>query len=266
MANTTRKKRIKKIIIILIISAISFFIYYYFTEMRIEIGYTRGVRFLDDYSDYFDRTVLIRRTFIGTASIQVIHFRPGQRRLMLERIREDIKDSLKALIEEHGDVFYRYEISDDIRHVRIYETQGGPGRRVLINPDPDPGPISRIQSLLWLYHSVRLRDVVVGNGTGYTFDIILQMPSNVRFDNITSTSFRVLWDDMPGFPIYEISIDNGETWIEIHRRQIVEPWIDVEYTFLYLEPDTTYYVIIRARSGGGRVPVQAWVGEVRTLP
>jgi len=92
-----------------------------------------GMDLVADYQDYYFRAVY-RRGWINLGTGRVdsygIYFLPGQRGRMLGRIREDIINELDELIEEHGDIFYRYEISDDFRQVRIYVSVAtGDGRR-----------------------------------------------------------------------------------------------------------------------------------------
>ena len=72
---------------------------------------------------------------------------------MLERIKEDVDSDLKSIIEEHNDIFYKYEISDDFKLVYLYETPNGSGKSVFF--DLRPGTLSRIKSLIALYHSIK---------------------------------------------------------------------------------------------------------------
>ena len=163
--------RKKPIIIIGIILALLFFGYWTSWRFeRVNILANTSVRYLNDYQDYFHRTeVVFRRTLVGTtASRQIIYFSRGQRNRMLERIKEDVKYELASLIEEHSDIFYRYEISDDFTHIRIYETPGGIGRSGFF--DLRPSVIMRMHSLVGLYHSVRLRRSA-SIPSDYTFEI-----------------------------------------------------------------------------------------------
>jgi len=70
-----------------------------------------------------------------------------------EALGNSISDGGQELIEKHGDIFYKCEIRDDFRGVRIDETPGGIGRSGFV--DLRPGLINRIQHLIGLYHNVK---------------------------------------------------------------------------------------------------------------
>ena len=93
---------------------------------------------------------------------------------MREKIREDVTTALENLIEEHSDVFYRYEISDDFRQVRIYEASGIMdihNMDIHMRHELRIGIISRIRSLIGLYHSIKTGGPA-SMPTNFTFDII----------------------------------------------------------------------------------------------
>ena len=175
-ANAWTKK--KKIILGLCIIVFVILGYVYWTQWRIERISIPTNRFFEEYSDYFYRTRrVVGRTLVGTtAHSQIIYFKPGQRRQMIERVRQDIINELEKLITEHSDIFYRYEIDDDFRRVRIYEVQGldrvASSRRTL-GPDVN----QRISSLIVLYHNIR-----VGGRAGGFHQIVTFVPFGVDGD------------------------------------------------------------------------------------
>ena len=250
-------KRIVAIIIILAIIAAP----YYFTEMRINILAGETVKYLEDFRDYYIGSKQKGYSGLnGAINRQIIYFWPGQRKIMVEEIRKDIAESLETLITEYADSVDRYEVIDDYKQVLIYETNGGPGAGDLSSYG---GPISRIRSILCLYHGVKDRKEA-SIPTTFKFEIAYQMPSNVRFEDITSKSFRVQWDSIPGAYFYELSIDNGEKWIDVYRGTTENDRFKDGYTFRSLKPETTYHVLLRAHTPGRGIG-QAWSGSVRTL-
>jgi len=88
---------------------------------------------------------------------------------MLEKIKEDITYYLEKTVEEHGDIFYKYEISDDFKQVRIYEASGDIDRNK--HAEIDRGTLIRIQSLLGLYHSIKIGSSA-SMPTDFIFEII----------------------------------------------------------------------------------------------
>jgi len=70
------------------------------------------------------------------------------------------------IVKEYGDIYYKYEISDDFKQVRIYEASGNIDRqrRDQINLD-------RIHSLVALYHSIK-ENRTASIPTTFTINII----------------------------------------------------------------------------------------------
>jgi hypothetical protein len=109
--------------------------------------------YVEEYQDYYYRAEIKVIRFIATSVVKDVYFKPGQRKKMYKKIREDATNELEQLIVEYGDIFYKYEISDDFRQICIYETPGGIGRRGFF--DLRPGVINRIESLIGLYHNIK---------------------------------------------------------------------------------------------------------------
>jgi hypothetical protein len=139
-------------IIILVILGTLFFAYC--IVWRVDVLANVQVDYLNDYRDYYFTTrLVIRRTIVGTtAARQIIYFKPGQKGKMLNKIKSDVTNYLEELVEEYGYIFYKYEISDDFKRVKIYETPGSIGSSVLF--DLNPKLIRRIRSLTALYNSI----------------------------------------------------------------------------------------------------------------
>ena len=116
-----------------------------------------GGAYLEDYRGYYFIAVPRWRGLSwgqSRPSRKDVYFLPGQRGRMLERIREDIINELDEFIEEHGDIFYRYEISDDFRQMRLYAASGitdGGSRRGELGWEVS----ARIGTVLQLYHNIR---------------------------------------------------------------------------------------------------------------
>jgi len=171
------KTTAKKIIIITAVIGIiisSLLIYRYWTVWRfdrINLMANTQVTHLNDYRDYFYKVVFRPNTRPAPfgSSRHIIYFLPGQRQKMLERVEEDIIHLLDMLVGQYSHVFYKYEIIDDFRHVRIYETPWGIGRSGFFHLRP--GVIRRIQSLIGFYNSVRLGRPA-SMPTNFTFEII----------------------------------------------------------------------------------------------
>jgi hypothetical protein len=128
-----------------------------------------GVIDLDEYKDYYiaAKHKSVWAIITGSAGVTDVYFLPGQKKRMLEKIKEDVIYYLEKLIEEHGDVFYKYEISDDLWSVRIYETLGeidGDKRRNL-----GPKVNSRIGFLTILYHGISGIERPVGTDQALEF-------------------------------------------------------------------------------------------------
>jgi len=122
-----------------------------------------GQRLIDEYRQYYHRAVFRPNTMpspFGSSRHDVYFVRwSGQRARMVERIESDIHNELDELIERHSDIFYRYEISDDFRSVRIYETSSDIYYNWRWRSASEPGnTISRINSLIGLYHYIKEGD------------------------------------------------------------------------------------------------------------
>ena len=80
------------------------------------------------YKDYYlmtkDKKALLNLG-TGTPWNKVVYFLPFQRGRMREKIKEDVINYLEKLIEVYGDIFYKYEITDDFDRVYIYEVASG---------------------------------------------------------------------------------------------------------------------------------------------
>ena len=149
--------KIKKSIIIGVAILVLLFCVYW-VVWRVDIPVARGSRYLHEYEDYYYKTESILPLFsfnfgTGRAGRQIIYFKPGQKGKMLKQIKKDVNGYLEALIEEHGDIFYRYEINDDFKQARIYETPGSIDRRKRSELGPEVN--SRIGSLIGLYHNIK---------------------------------------------------------------------------------------------------------------
>jgi len=110
----------------------------------------------------------------GGARTKDVFFLPFQRERMLERIRADINNGLEALITEYGDIFYRYEIGDDFRQVRIYLAPQmcihvAPGQVCIPIPHELHSEVNyRFSSLIALYHNIN-----TGSGGGFQQNIVV---------------------------------------------------------------------------------------------
>lgn len=89
----------------------------------------------------------------GTVWIRDVCFLPGQKEKMLKRINEDVNNYLEKLIYKHGDIFYKYDISNDFRMVRIYKVSSDISRGW--HYDLEIEAYGRIAPLTWLYHDIK---------------------------------------------------------------------------------------------------------------
>jgi len=146
----------KKIIHIGICICILAGLYSYWTVWRFDrVDVTvMAHEIVEEYQDYYSKVrVKTVYGFIGYAFRTTIYFLPGQKEQMLEKIREEVSDELETLIKQHGDIFYKYEISDDFKQVRIYRTPGyiwGGGRHAL-----ESKVRNRIGILIELHHNIK---------------------------------------------------------------------------------------------------------------
>jgi len=144
----------KKIIILTLLIILPMQYFTYCALWRVDIAASTQVEYLSEYRQYYYATRSVNRwALFGYATRQIIYFKPGLKGKMVAKLKEDVTKSLEALIAEHGDIFYRYEISDDFMQVRIYEVSGGMGEYGFY--DVSPGTIKRIKSLIALYHSIK---------------------------------------------------------------------------------------------------------------
>ena len=150
-----RKKVI--LIIIAVIALLAFLAYWnVFRFERVRVS--GGQRLLAEYSDYYYKAVF-RTNRAGSlfgASWYNVYFLRGQRVGMVERIREDILAELEMFVEEYADAFYRYEISNDLRQVWIYETSDD-WRTIVgeVTTIHITSSTTRIQSLMGLYQNIK---------------------------------------------------------------------------------------------------------------
>ena len=98
--------------IVILISALLFNAYW--NEWRFERirVFSPGQQYVEEYEDHYHKAVVKPSTMpspFGSSSI-IIYFKPGQKEHMLEQIKRDVMNYLEKLIEEHGDVFYKYEL------------------------------------------------------------------------------------------------------------------------------------------------------------
>lgn len=121
------------------------------------------MNYIDEYQNYYFMSMYMKGLFQfgdGTIWIREVYFLPGQKEKILEKLKQDVNNYLEKLIEEHGDTYYKYEISDDFRTVRIYEASGYIDRSYDLGPkvrDYDLGSevSTRIESLIGLYHNIK---------------------------------------------------------------------------------------------------------------
>lgn len=142
----------------------------YWTQCRVDILASTKIKYLDDYRDYYFYTkVQTGMGFMQNISRQIIYFKPGLKEAMLEKIKEDVSGILETLVEQHSDIFYKYEISDDFTIVNLYVASSYYDEHRL--SDVESEAISRISSLMPLYHEVK-EGGTVASGEDYTFNII----------------------------------------------------------------------------------------------
>ena len=161
----TGKKIFRGVVVFAILSLV------YLIVWRVSMRASTSVIYLDDYRNYYFFTRFKPKTMPAPfgSSRQIIYFKPGQKGRMLKKIRKDVTGVLETLIEEHEDIFYKYEMSDDFSEVRIYETPDGIGRYGFDKIEPEV--MGRIQSLIGLYHNIKKGDSA-SQPTDYIFDII----------------------------------------------------------------------------------------------
>lgn len=140
------------IIILAILVSVSTLVYLYWTEWRVEkVRVTGGARrnYIEEYEDYYYKAKDGSGFF---NSYTDIYFKPGQKEKMLEKIKEDVINELEKRIAEFSNVYYKYEISDDFKQVRIYAALSYSERyerRDELNTGVNIG------SLIALYHNIK---------------------------------------------------------------------------------------------------------------
>ena len=164
-AKITGKKIISKMIMIIIILAVLYLAYC--TLWRVDIGTNI---YLINYRDYYYATKVVHKNSIiyGAVHRQIIYIKIGQKGKMLNKIKEDVINSLETMIKEHGDIFYKYEISDDFKRICVYEVS----EDVYNNRRDEVGRrLDGIRSLMGLHHSIKNPNDVSMFGD-YVLDII----------------------------------------------------------------------------------------------
>ena len=127
--------------------------------------------YIDDYRDYIYKSepVGFKNWFGATWSGRTLYFLPKERDKMLEKIKEDIIAYLDQMVGEHGDIFPKYEVSDDFSQMRIYQAALD-----IINANK-PSVVwanSRFSVHLFsFYHSVKKGHPAYMNDD-YTFEVI----------------------------------------------------------------------------------------------
>ena len=127
-----------------------------FRDMIVPVSmHGRAANLVDEYQDYYFKDVWIRGfSPFGTNNwFRYIFFLPGQRTGMRNKIKEDMVNKLETLIEEHGDVIYKYEINNDFKGVRIYIASGDIDRNKLYDINREMR--EKFGALLELYNCVK---------------------------------------------------------------------------------------------------------------
>jgi hypothetical protein len=146
--------KVKKKAIILIgmgATILALLFYGYWTEWRFDRVRVSGkaMHYVHDYEEYYFKAEDGSGRFIYAYDYKKIYFLSRQRNKMLEKIKEDVSSDLNSIIENYGDLFYRYEISDDFKQVCIYETSHDSRYwRYYIGS-------SQLASLIELYHNLK---------------------------------------------------------------------------------------------------------------
>jgi hypothetical protein len=129
----------------------------YWNVLRFERVRIIGAKmnYVEEYKDYYYKSELksVKTIITGSAIVEYIYFLRGQKDKMMEKIKDDVTNELEKLIEENGDIFYKYDISDDFKQVRIYEVSDDIdiNRRRALGPEVN----NRISSLIALYHDIK---------------------------------------------------------------------------------------------------------------
>ena len=147
--------RIAGIIVLVLLSVIFYDLY---LTTRVGGG---SVDILVNYREYY---IAKRDTSgvdwgTGTNSQTVIYFFPGQKSALMKRLKKDVEDELKMLVEANPDYFYKYSISEDFRKIRLYRYKGIPSAPWK-TPVGANGTInsSTIRNKIYLYFEIKAKD------------------------------------------------------------------------------------------------------------
>ena len=163
--------------IVIVIVVLSLLVYEYWTNWRFDRIRITGVTAnlcLNRYRLYYYKAEREKRWIelnFGTGSVQYVYvyFLPGQRDRLLEKLKDDIISGLDTLIEEHSDLYYKYEIHDDFKRASIYKTLEFSEGNSLNNPlHTEVGGL--LSDQFSLYNAVR-----AGHNTGFSEPIILEI-------------------------------------------------------------------------------------------
>ena len=130
----------------------------------------RDMYIVDEYQDYyFSAKIKKSRDWImgNTHFVCDVYFLPGQRKKMTGKIKTNIISELEIVIKEHGNIFYKYEISDDFKQILIYEISSDIDKLVRYHLKNEVG--SRIGTLFELYLNINEGHVVSSDGLGARF-------------------------------------------------------------------------------------------------
>ena len=115
----TNKIKIITLLAVLSVIVLSVII---FNSVGVIVTY-RGAKFVDDYNEYYLYKKSISRTGwmpgAGFSGYKV-WFWPGQKGKLLEKIKEDVNNELKDMVENNNDIFKGYEIRDDFKKITVY--------------------------------------------------------------------------------------------------------------------------------------------------
>ena len=156
-AKTKTKARPRTIVLTSIgVAVFALLFYAYWTNWRFEKIRTSGYEdYIDDYREYIYKTETVwfknlwfEESWLGTK----IYILPSKKELLLEKIKEDVINALEYLIGEYGDIFYKYEVSDDFMQVRIYQVSDG---YMYWRDFVEPEATNRLRPLIALYHNIK---------------------------------------------------------------------------------------------------------------
>lgn len=141
----------KKILIVIGIIILMILLYMFWTEWRFERVRVTGskAQYIEEYEDYCHKVVFKPNPMPAPfgSSAYIIYFSFGQKKKMLDKIKEDVTNELEMLLEKYSDMFYKYEISDDFKKIYIYKSSNKYRLSEITS--------GRISSLIGLYHNVK---------------------------------------------------------------------------------------------------------------